>query len=483
MKSFSQIRLRKFVASIALIVAAISLPLAATAADMVKFEAATSIANMTAGDTSYSSSVNAKYNDVMKVQVIYNDTEDAGSTKTANNVHVKFSVPNAVGTNQVINTTTSADNVTTVKGSATAVLSRNDAELQYIPGTAVWKHANTANGPLTVEQKISDDVVTAANGVNLGNENPCQAGSVTIQVGVVVPTVSVTKSVRALGTSTWKNTIDAKAGEVVQFMIAYKNTGTTEEDNVVVRDNLPPDTSLVPGTTYLKNSTYPTGLGKLSTSDALATNGINITNYAPGGAAYVTFNVQLPGDDKLQCGDNTFTNVGVVKPQGLSEFYNTAYVHITKTCAATPTYSCNAFEITADNASHKVTVGKFDQSATNGATFKNVVISWGDNSDALTTNNVVGQTHSYSADGTYSVTATAHFTVNNADVTATDANCAKTVTFSSTKPPVVTTVSTPVQPTTLVNTGPGQLAGLFVAITIAGMVAYRSLLKRNLSQN
>lgn len=481
MKLFTRLRLPKIVASALLVAIAFALPLAVTAADMVKFSATTGIANMTAGDTTYSSTATAKYNEVLKVQVIYDNNEDPSSTNVAKNVHVKFNVPTTPGVNQTITTTTSADNVTTVNGSATATLDGADAYLQYIPGTAVWKHASSAFGPMTVEQQISDAVVTDPNGVNLGDENPCQAGSVTIQVGVMVPGVSIHKYVRAIGTTNWLTSMDAKPGDTVQYMIAYKNIGNSTENHVVVRDNLPPNTTLVPGTTYLKNTTYPNGLGQLSSSDAVASNGIDITNYAPGGAAYVTFDVTMPTADKLTCGNNTFRNVGVVDWNG-GEYYNTADVNINKTCAATPAYSCNAFDVTADNAGRTVTISNFQQSSSNGATFTNAVINWGDNSSALTTNNVVGQTHSYSANGTYVLTATAHFSVNGQDVTAPTTSCTKTVTFSS-QPPAVTTASVQTPPTTLVNTGPGQVIGLFAAVSVVGAFAHRFYLARRLSRS
>jgi uncharacterized repeat protein (TIGR01451 family) len=490
MKLFSRIRLPKVIASIALVAIALTVPLAATAADIVKFQATTGIANMTAGDTTYNSSVSAKYNETLKLQVTYYNSEDPSSNKTANNVHVKIAIPTGQGVNQTIATTTSADNVTTVNGSAHVTLDGADAYLQYIPGTAVWKHATTAYGPQVVEQQISDNVVTAADGVNLGNENPCQAGSVTVQVRVLVPGVSVDKYVRAVG-GTFATSMTAKPGDTVQYEIAYKNTGNSTENNVIIRDNLPPNTTLVPGTTKLKNSTYPNGT--LLNSDAVTTNGINITSYNPGAAGYVLFDVKMPAEEKLQCGVNQFRNVGIAKPEGMSEYYNTADVNMTKVCtppAPTPTYTCDAFDITGDQAGKAATVSNFKQTTTNGATFANAVINWGDNTAALTTNNVKGQNHSYAADGTYTVSAVLHFTANGKDVTASGPNCSKTITFTSTKPPVVTPtppapVVTPVAttPVTLVNTGPGQVIGLFAVVAMVGAFAHRYFLTRRFNQN
>jgi len=162
-----------------------------------------------------------------------------------------------------------------------------------------------------------------------------------------------------------------------------------------------------------------------------------------------------------------------------------------------PVFTCDAFNITAD-VNRSVKVSTFATTATNGAVFKNAVVNWGDNSSPLVSANIVGQAHQYAKDGTYTITATAHFTVNGEDVTASGANCAKSVTFSSTTPPKVTpppvtppTVTppttpaapaAPAAPTALVNTGPGSVAGLFAATTAIGAMAYRWMLSRRLSR-
>ncbi len=153
-----------------------------------------------------------------------------------------------------------------------------------------------------------------------------------------------------------------------------------------------------------------------------------------------------------------------------------------------PAYTCNDLELTAES-DRTVKVSKFDTTATNGAAFSTAAITWGDGG-TLNSSSPVGQSHQYSKDGTYTVTATAHFTINGqGDVTAGGPQCQKQVTFSSTTPPKVTpppttppTPATPAAPTALVNTGPGSVAGLFAAATAAGTVIYRRMLTRRLSR-
>lgn len=156
----------------------------------------------------------------------------------------------------------------------------------------------------------------------------------------------------------------------------------------------------------------------------------------------------------------------------------------------TPAYKCDLLDITAGK-DRKVTISNFNTTATNGAVFKNAVIDWGDNSSRLTIANPVGQTHQYAKDGTYIVSAVAHFTVNGEDVTSNGPACQKQVTFTPNQPPEVTpptppttpptTPTSPSTPTELVNTGAGSMAGLFAATVIAGIVGFRAYLSRRLS--
>lgn len=459
---------RKRFATAAIVSLAVFLPVAVSASSMVKITADTTVANATkqAGTKNWSHSTSASYNQVVAVQVIYNNKEAAGSGKTANNLHVKINIPSKAGTNQTITTVTKADNSNTVKDSANVTLNRADAYLQYIPGTATWKHAKTANGKMIVTQKISDDVVLSKNGVNLGKENPCQAGSVVVQARVMVPGVSIDKFVRVKGDHDWKTSIAAKAGQTVQYMISYKNTGNAAENDVVLADRLPKGMTYVAGTTYLANDSAPNGKKIV---DGVTTTGVIVGTYNAGANAFLMFDAKLPSDSALKCGDNLLRNIATAQPKGMNYYWNTADVTVNKKCVSQPQYSCDALHLTLE-ADRTVKVDKFDYTATNGATFKNVVLDWGDQSQALTTNQAVGQTHQYAKNGTYTVTATAHFVANDKDVTSTGA-CTQRVTFG-----------TPTTPTQLPNTGAGDVIGLFGAITVAGAAAHRVFLSRRFAR-
>jgi len=331
------------IASAALVALAIALPVAASAANPISLSNQTTVANATqsAGSNNWTSTVNASYNEVVAVQVIYNNTEEAGSGKVANDVHVKVNLPTTAGATQNITTSVSGSNTNTVSGSSTVNLSRSDAYLQFIPGTVTWRHATAdnadVNGSVNVTtENLAASKITVSGGtidMSLGNELPCQAGSIVLQARVIVPGVSVDKFVRLKGDTTWQTSINAKLGDTLEYEIAYKNTGNSLENNVEFRDQLPKGITYLAGSTKLKSGNYPNGLNV--TSDDLVTKGIFAGDYAPGAAGYVMFTATVSGEG-LACGDNLLRNVAYVQPQGMNYYYNTADVHVNKACSSTP---------------------------------------------------------------------------------------------------------------------------------------------------
>lgn len=157
----------------------------------------------------------------------------------------------------------------------------------------------------------------------------------------------------------------------------------------------------------------------------------------------------------------------------------TVKVHMPTTPPTTPTYSCDLLHVVADNDTRKVTIDKFQTSQANGAAFKNVVVDWGDKTAANTYTNAINQMHTYAQNGTYTITALAHFTENGSgDYSATSEKCKQTVTFNSTTPPT----TPPQTPTELPNTGAGNVIGIVAAAMAAGTIGYRLFLSRKLAR-
>ena len=180
----------------AIIGVAAMLPVATSAQDSVKLEGSMGVANVTANGDKYEPTVNATYDQVVKIQVYYHNQEDPTSNKIANNVRMKIAMPSQAGKAQTASMTVKGDNTNEVKDQVTVNLDREDATLQYIPGSAVWKHnTGSREAPTYQETKISDDVVLGAQGLVLENQKPCYeySATVTVLARVMVPAVKVVK--------------------------------------------------------------------------------------------------------------------------------------------------------------------------------------------------------------------------------------------------------------------------------------------------
>ncbi|HSX46346.1 MAG TPA: hypothetical protein VLG27_05115 [Candidatus Saccharimonadia bacterium] len=157
--------------------------------------------------------------------------------------------------------------------------------------------------------------------------------------------------------------------------------------------------------------------------------------------------------------------------------------------------TCDLFTLSATE-DRKVTINQFKFTATN-ANFKNVVVNWGDNKSSTFTNSngVVGQSHQLpGSPGSFLVSALVTFTdINGKTITSGGPNsvCAEQVSFVPNQPPHITpppstppstppSMTTP--PTSLVNTGPGSVAGLFAVVSVASTAAYRRILARRLNR-
>ena len=332
-------------------------------------------------------------------------------------------------------------------------------ELEYVPGSAKL-HKNGATSAL------SDSLVTT--GVTVGDINGCFefVQEVTYRMKVKMPRYTITKQTALPGETNWRESTTVKPGETMSWLITFTNTGKTALTNVKIVDEVPVGLTVVPGSVKLVNGNYPNGY--VYPASAIQANGrhvnVDIGNYNPGILAYVTFRTtanRLSGN--ARCESHTLTNKAFATPTGYGAIWDTAQTTVTgEDCQDAPSYRCDLLNITR-GANRTVTISEFKTTATNGATFKDVTINWGDKETSLFTN-PVGKNHQYKNDGTYTIVATARFTVDGQDKTATSSACTEQVTFSP-KPTTPT-------PSKLPNTGAGEVVSLFGATTALGAVAH-----------
>ncbi|MEX0919706.1 MAG: hypothetical protein WDZ32_01035, partial [Candidatus Saccharimonadales bacterium] len=258
----------------------------------------------------------------------------------AKNTHVRVDLPNNTDRSLRATASISADNANpgTVYDTLDFTSANRPFNLDYVADSAVIHTNAMPNG-----MNLSDDIITS-NGAKIGydklnGEVPgCFefTGIVTLKVKVNKADVEVDKFVRKLGETEWKTENNAKPGDTLEYLIRMKNSGSTTLKDVMVGDNLPKYTSYVEGTTMLKNMNNPNGIS--IDNDNITKGGINIGHYEPGSVAYVWFQAKVdPVGVFDKCGDYTIRNVGVVRPEDMNEFFNTADTNVTIKCEVTPT--------------------------------------------------------------------------------------------------------------------------------------------------
>lgn len=370
---------------------------------------------------------------------VHNDAS-ANLNLKATNTRAKVNVPTTTGKSVQLGGFVTADNATPKEVWDSASLTgSSDFNVAYVPGSAhLYNNVFGQAGA-----KLSDNIVTNT-GALLGYDKldgvvpGCfkYAGYVTFKVKVQAPQktdFTMSKLVSKHGENKWVDSYAAQPGETVDYLIQYKNTGNTQQDNVVVKDTLPSGMTYVEGSTVLGNSKTPAGA---KISDNVTKTGVNIGSYAAGANAWVIFSAKVAANDNLPtCGPNKLINKARVETDNGNKEDN-ADVTTDKKCEQpkVPKYECSA--LTVD----KISRTQFKFTATKvveNAEFKKFVFVVRDGQG----NQVLGRESTegsfvYTQDkvGAYSVEASVVVTVDGQEKTATSANCKKA--FEVTEKPV-----------------------------------------------
>lgn len=439
----------------------------------------------------------------------YNKGNSQNSAKSIQDIFAKFGIDSAEV--NALNTTAVAGRVTKtgevyINSSATAVATNAlTVGRQNMPGSKQVSHNGTTmytrtpgvsfrSSSLPAYVVMKDGVFQFAI---IGScANPVIATPKIQPKPQTTPKTTINKTVAVKGSETFVKNVTVKSGSSVVYKIEVKSTGTETATNVVVKDVLPANATYTPGTLVR-------GAARVTDAQAtsfFSTSGINVGSVAVGQTIIFRFEATIgQSATDTSCRKETITNTGTVTATNVPAASSTAGV--VKECeTVTPVVVapvCNNFEIVAlENRTIRVT--KVDYTA-NGATFVNAVINWdvnktNDSTAAITNaNDIVGQTHQYTADGAYLVGVTITFTQDGKTVAVNGPECQKQVAFTTatptvvtpaaTPPPVVTPAATPptpaAAPVSLVAAGAGSTAALFAAVAaIAGGVYHWSLRRR-----
>lgn len=278
------------------------------------------------------------------VRLYVHNNNPGGTNAVSHNTRVAFDVPEStVSARKLqINGFIYSDNATPSEyWDYVNFVSDNVFHLEYVEGSASVENNGYASQINGGAKALSDDIVKKAaseHGVQIGYEKQdgeipgcyTYANYVSIRVKAVFDSdYYLENKVRLIGSKDWGTTVEAKAGDKVEFQIQYKNTSKDQNHaNVMIKDILPASLRYVPGTTKVYNSVNRDGIS-IKEDYIVTDKAINIGNYKPGANAYVRFTAEVIGDN-LQEGSNTLVNwaQGGVNGRTIQDFAAVT-VHVT----------------------------------------------------------------------------------------------------------------------------------------------------------
>lgn len=440
--------------------------------------------------------------------------------------------------------------------------------VQYVPGSARIENAAHPSGIALSDTIVTDAGAPIGYSEMDGNLPGCfeYSAYVTIHVKVIAPQSTLNKEVHKAGDTTYAKTASVKPGDTLNWRIFYQNTGSTDLDNVKVRDVLPPHVSVVPGSVrWIFLASDGTTADITQNDTTFFSPGLTFGTWKPNGGFYLRFDTKVLDDfagctagirnyafsnsTQVPTEQTSFADVSIAKENcnqvtsftcdglDVTKANRTTYNFVTRgsatnttitgyifkvngvvkqdsdspnftfvettpgtytiasyvktpagvtadtpTCAkqvtieqapVTPTYSCDLLSAQlVSGRNYKFTTAS---TAEGGATVKQYLYNFGDNTPELTTTDNVRE-HEYAQPGTYVASVKVVFNVNGSNQTATSDKCSVTVSIATT--PV--TPVTPTTPTVLPNTGVGNMLSTFVATTFVGMLAFRAFILRRL---
>lgn len=359
----------------------------------------------------------------------------------ANNTTVRVALPTGSKQIQQLTGYISADNANPQTVTDTldiSAVNNGYMEIAYVPGSASYK-----NNKGTF--KLADTIVTTGAQVGYDQMNGvvpgCEefSGWVTMRVKINMPHYVVQKSARLAGEGAdkWRESVNAKLGDTIEWRIEVRNIGSTTLNNIIVLDELPPYMTAEAGSVKLINSNHPSTnpyvypASAIQQKDGKIYVNVDAGDYAPNSNGYVRFSSKIVSDPKISCDNQKLTNKAYATPKGYGTVSSYAYVIVVndKPCTEPekPVYSCDSLNVKVIG-DRKISA-TLAYTAKSGATFNNATYSFGDNSQNLVTKDTTVE-HTYSKYGTYTVKVVPTFMVDGKVVTAAEnAACTKQVTL------------------------------------------------------
>lgn len=248
-------------------------------------------------------------------------------------------------------------------------------------------------------------------------------------------------------------------------------TGPSVAHNTKVRVALPADDTATsfPMTAYLSSS----NAGSMSDGMSITCNGQEVKlSYVPGSAIQQnTISGVKPLSDSIV---TTGAPIGTMSPNGdvwgcwdqrVIVYLKVKVTEVPKENPSNGVCKAASLEVIGDRKVRVSVTGTVENAEIVG-----YEINFGDG----TKSSKQTDEHIYAKDGTYRIVTRVQVKLaDGSTVWVTSEDCEKVVKFTADKPPVITTPPPVVTTSTLPNTGAGDIAGIFTAVSIAGAVVYR----------
>ena len=259
------------------------------------FEITNKVANSTKGDTTWSKSVEASPNDVVEFSIYVNNIGGISATNTMVRNVLPIGLTYVPGTTKLYRENSNeklSDGITSATGINIGTLNQGKANSIYIVFQARIA-SDLASGTYS---KTDSAYVRADNAITAWDTS-----TVVIKVaqvkGVNISLSTKVSNLTADETS-WKSTTNAQAGDELEFLISFKNTGTQTAKNLKVKDILPAELAYRAGSTKLYLGKDAITMPDTITSTGIIisqpqTSDISVFDLTPGSNGYLTFKIMV----------------------------------------------------------------------------------------------------------------------------------------------------------------------------------------------
>lgn len=245
--------------------------------------------------------------------IYYENSASPSTAERAENVSLRVQAPATFTGAGELTALISADNTRPKEVWDGAVIQLPDAQtsvaLRYVPGTAVVHSRGDVDGKQLPTSLFAGGAKLGCKSFDgvLDGTGEC-AGYVTFDFVLDQPNFTVTTLASSSTPLALAPSVEAHLGDTVTIRTLYKNTGTTIQNDVVLRIvDLPLGMQLADSPVLVANSATDGRYQPLpgDSGARLAARGLNVGSYAPGGTCYIKFSariVEVPGHDFAQDG-------------------------------------------------------------------------------------------------------------------------------------------------------------------------------------